>query len=151
MEAAKKLHLLDHAALRGDGRASVATPRSDLEAGEWVRVKSPAEIRATLNDQGKNRGLWFDREMLPFCGRVFQVRQRVDRIIDERTGDMIELSSDCITLDGVVCSGEHSVGRWFCPRAILPYWREGWLERIEVPTVTDSVTGGASASGRDVR
>ena len=65
-----------------------------------------------------------------FCGQVFQVRQRITRLIDERTGQMIHLSSDCVTLDGAVCSGRNSLGRWFCPRAIFPYWREGWLERV---------------------
>ena len=44
---------------------------------------------------------------------------------------MIELSSDCVALEGATCTGEHSLGRWFCPRAIYPYWREGWLERVE--------------------
>jgi hypothetical protein len=39
--------------------------------------------------------------------------------------------SDCVTLEGVVCSGERSLRRWFCPRAIYPYWRECWLRRVE--------------------
>jgi len=131
MESAKRLHLLPNPPLRGESGSSTRTPRLDLQPGEWVRIKSPEDIRATLNDKGKNRGLWFDREMLQLCGQVFRVRHRVDRLIDERTGEMIELSSDCVALEGAVCSGEHSVGRWFCPRAIYPYWREGWLERVE--------------------
>jgi hypothetical protein len=32
-----------------------------------------------------------------------------------------------------VCSGEWSTQRWFCPRAIYPYWRECWLERVQPP------------------
>jgi hypothetical protein len=59
------------------------------------------------------------------------VRQRVERLIDERDGSMIDLKSDCVTLDDVVCSGEWSTRRWFCPRAIYPYWRECWLERVD--------------------
>jgi hypothetical protein len=43
---------------------------------------------------------------------------------------MIELSSDCLILEGVVCRGEHGPGRWFCPRAIYPYWREAWLRPV---------------------
>jgi hypothetical protein len=134
MEPARKLRLLPAAPLRGLGPKSTRTPVLDLEPGEWVRVKSPAEIKSTLNDQGKNRGLWFDREMLPFCGHEFQVRQRVERLIDEKDGRMIQLTSDCVTLDGVVCSGERSTCRWFCQRATFPYWREGWLERVPSPT-----------------
>lgn len=134
MEPARKLRLVPNAPLRGPGPKSTRTPVLGLEPGEWVRVKSPVEIEATLNDKGKNRGLWFDREMLPFCGHEFQVRQRVQRLIDETNGQMIELTSDCVTLDGAVCSGERSTCRWFCQRAILPYWREGWLERVPSPT-----------------
>lgn len=131
METAKRLRLLPNPPLRGDGAKSPRTPTLDLEPGEWVRIRTPEEIRATLNDKGKNRGLWFDREMLQLCGQVFRVRHRVDRLIDDRTGNMIELSSDCVALEGTTCSGEHSVGRWFCARAIYPYWREAWLERVE--------------------
>ncbi len=131
MESAKRLRLLPNPPLRGDSAKSPRMPRLDLEPGEWVRIKSPEEIRPTLNDKGKNRGLWFDREMLQLCGQVFQVRHRVDRLIDDRTGEMIELSNDCVALEGTTCSGEHSVGRWFCARAVYPYWREAWLERVE--------------------
>ncbi len=130
MESAKKLRLLPEPPVSGTGSSSPRTETIGLEPGEWVRVKKREDIEATLNDKGKNRGLWFDREMLQFCGQVFQVRQRITRLIDERTGQMIHLSSDCVTLDGAVCSGRNSLGRWFCPRAIFPYWHEGWLERV---------------------
>jgi hypothetical protein len=118
------------------GPSTKSPPRPaplDLQPGEWVRVKSKDEIRATLTTQGRNRGLWFDREMAAFCGQVFQVRRRVTRIIDDRNGTMIELGSDCITLENNVCSGDISIGRWFCPRKIYGFWREAWLERVDPP------------------
>jgi hypothetical protein len=103
----------------------------DLRPGELVRVRSKSEIAATLTPQGTNRGLWFDGdEMLPFSGQTYRVRQRVSRFIDDRSAKMIELKSDCVTLDGVICSGDRSTRRWFCPREIYPYWREAWLERV---------------------
>ena len=71
-----------------------ATGDLDLQPGEWVRVKSKEEIQALLTEEGTNRGLWFDREMMAFCGQVFRVRGRVNRIIDEPTGKVIELNSD---------------------------------------------------------
>jgi hypothetical protein len=129
-EVQNKVGRLPNPPLRGRDAASPRLARLDLVPGEWVRVKQPAEIEATLNDKGMNRGLWFDREMLAHCGRTFQVRRRVTQFIDERTGKMIKLTSDCVTLEGSVCSGEWSLSRWFCPRAIYPYWREGWLERV---------------------
>ena len=88
----------------------------DLQPGEWVRVKSREEIEATLTTGGANRGLHFDIEMLPFCGQTMQVSSRVQRIIDERNGEMLEFGSDCIKLENAMCSGERSTGRWFCAR-----------------------------------
>ena len=107
--------------------------RLDLRPGELVQVKSREEIALTLDTQGRNRGLFFDVEMLPYCGRTFRVLRRVQRIIDERTGRMLHLPNDCIVLDGVVCSGEQSRRRLFCPRSIVPYWREIWLRRVALP------------------
>src|SRR5262249_41602024 len=89
------------------------------------------EIAKTLTPDGRNRGLPFDREMLPYCGSVRRVRQRMTRFIDEQTGKLVVLKTDAVTLDGVVCSGEHSACRWLCPRAIYPFWREAWLERVD--------------------
>jgi hypothetical protein len=145
MEVGNKIGKVPNPPMRGTGAKSVRTPTLDLHPGEWVRVKSREEIEATLNDKGKNRGLWFDREMLNFCGQVFQVRSRVDRLVDERTGEMIELSSDCVALEGATCSAEHSLGRWLCPRAIYPYWREGWLERVDSSVAVDLPAGHATS------
>ncbi len=99
----------------------------DLRPGDPVEVRSPQEIAQTVDAGGKTRGLAFDWEMLPHCGGRYRVQDRVERIIDERNGQMIEIASDCLILKDVVCSGDHSNGRWFCPRAIYPYWREAWL------------------------
>ena len=101
-----------------------------LQPGARVRVRPRSEIFATLDERGKNRGLWFDREMLPYCGHVRTVERRVTRIVDEATGRMIVLHSDCLVLGGVVCQSHLSRGRWFCPRAITPYWREAWLGQV---------------------
>src|SRR5208283_630182 len=38
----------------------------NLQVGEQVRVKSKEEIAKTLDPRGMNKGLRFDREMLPF-------------------------------------------------------------------------------------
>jgi hypothetical protein len=82
--------------------------------------------------------------MLPHCGGTYRVQARVRRIVDDRTGRVIEISRDCIILDGVTCSGERTVGCWFCPRAIYSYWREAWLERVEDPAQADRDSATAS-------
>jgi hypothetical protein len=102
-----------------------------FQVGDLVRIKSREEILDTLGPDGKNRGLWFDREMLPFCGATSTVKSRVERFIDEPTGELIVLRSDCYILDDVACSGDRSVNRSFCPRAIYPWWRAAWLERVD--------------------
>ena len=132
-EPMRKLGLIPEVHLPGTGGTPGPEARLDLQPGELVQVKTKEEIAATLTPEGRNRGMWFDREMMPFCGGVFRVRQRIRRFIDERAGGrMIEFkNSDCVTLEGVVCSGERSLRRWFCPRAIYPYWRECWLRRVE--------------------
>jgi len=128
-ETRRKLGLRRRQPFRSTQLKSPPTERLNLEVGERVCVREPNEIASTLTRDGKNRGLWFDAEMLPFCGQTMQIRQRVRKLIDERNGEMMEIDSDCFTLEGVACSGEDSPLRWFCPRAIFPYWRECWLRR----------------------
>jgi hypothetical protein len=99
-----------------------------VHPGQRVRVRPASEIRDTLDASGKLRGLWFDREMLPYCGTEAVVKAKVERFVDEKTGTMVNLASDCFILDGVVCEGHLSRARWFCPRAIYSWWREAWLE-----------------------
>jgi hypothetical protein len=103
----------------------------NLNPGEFVQVKSKEEIIATLNTKGKNRGLWFDVEMMSYCGGQFKVLRRVEKIIDEKTGKMLKLPNDCVVLEGVTCPARLSRERLFCPRSITPYWREIWLKRAE--------------------
>jgi hypothetical protein len=106
------------------------TPRGklDLVPGELVQIKTVEEIKATLDANQKNRGLYFDQEMLPFCEHTFQVRRRVTQIIEEPTGKMIKIPGDCIVIEGTACTGKYHMS---CPRAIFPYWREIWLRRVE--------------------
>lgn len=98
----------------------------NLQPGELVEVRSKEEIVATLDKTQKNRGLWFDSEMLPYCGGIYRVLRRVHRIIDEKTRKMVVMKYPCIVLEGVICKSDY---HRLCPRAIYPYWRENWLKR----------------------
>ncbi|HEX4812921.1 MAG TPA: hypothetical protein VFV66_09235 [Nonomuraea sp.] len=100
----------------------------DLQPGELVRIKSRREIVATLNHERLNRGLGFEEEMARHCGRTARVVARVERCLDERTGELLLMKNPCITLESVFCEGAYSVN---CPRQFLPFWREIWLERVE--------------------
>ena len=98
----------------------------DLQPGELVQVRSREEIMATLDNQNRNRGLLFDVEMLTYCGGIYRVLRRVNRIIDEKTGKMLSMKYPCIVLEGVACRSDY---HRLCPRAIYHYWRESWLTR----------------------
>jgi hypothetical protein len=134
LQVADRLGLLPKLPLHGPGTQSSSGPsqRLGLKPGDLVQVRSPEEIVRTLDDKGLDRGLSFDREMLPFCGKTFRVRDRVERLVDDKSGRLLNIRRDCIILEGVVCSGERSVNCWYCPRQIYAYWRESWLRPVEL-------------------
>jgi len=120
--------------LRG---ASKRTPSESLglKPGEVVRVKSRAQILETLDQKSCNRGMGICYEMTRCFGCEAEVRYRVDRLIDEMTGIMRELT-DTVALQNFrhnetlaeECLCYAQLGD--CPRGELMYWREIWLERV---------------------
>jgi hypothetical protein len=112
----------------------------NLRPGELVRVKSHKEILRTLNTEGKNRGMSWDSELVPYCGGTYRVLGRVTKIINEQTGKMQEIKNPCVILDSVVCQSRYSSCRLFCPRAIYSWWREIWLERVEAEELSPNET-----------
>ena len=108
----------------------------NLEPGESVRIKSRPEIEATLDHERTNRGLGVCYEMTRCFGAQAEVRHRVDRMIDERTGQMREISNTVAlqnirtkrtTMPDSQCLCRNETGD--CPRGEMMYWREIWLER----------------------
>ncbi len=103
----------------------------NLQPGELVQIKPYREILQTLNTRSRNRGLYWDAEEVPYCGKTLRVLKRVERIINEKTGKMQEMKTPCVILDSVICQSRYSECRLFCPRSIYSYWREIWLDRIK--------------------
>ena len=101
--------------------------RLGIRPDEAVEIRSQDEILATLDTGGRNRGLAFYLDMVPYCGRRGTVRHRVETLIDERTGELRHIHNPCLVLDGVVCQGRY---KRFCSRALDCYWREAWLRRV---------------------
>jgi hypothetical protein len=104
-----------------------------------VRVKSYETILDTIDESNRNRGLYFDAELVPYCGGTYRVLKRVTRIVDEKTGKMRELKNPNIILDDVFCRSCYSDRRMFCPRSIYIYWREVWLEKASEPRPNKAV------------
>lgn len=122
--------------------ARTPTLTLDLKPGETVRMKSYSQILKTLDETSRNRGLYFDSEMVPYCNGTYRVKKRVERIIDEKSGRMLRFKTDVILLEGVVCQARYAKFRKFCPRGYYQYAREIWLERI-----TDGAHGHANSPG----
>jgi hypothetical protein len=120
----------------------------DLQPGQLVRVKSYEEILATLDPANKNRGLLFDAEMVPYCGKQYRVKVRVDQFLDEKSGRLVTPKTPAIILEDVWCRSRYSSCRMFCPRSIYSWWREVWLEKVDEPTldVTKNVTANAAST-----
>jgi hypothetical protein len=101
------------------------TTNISFDRGDAVVIRTKDEIAGTLVN-GRNKGLWFDRDMVRFCGRPAIVRRRVNRIIHEATGKMVVMKTPCLTLEGVVATGEFLK---LCPQQEYIFWREVWLTR----------------------
>jgi hypothetical protein len=102
----------------------------NLQPGDWVEVKSLEEVSATLDDNGKHKGLYFMQGMDKFCGKRFRVFKRVERIMLETTGEMRRIMAPTVFLEGALCDGTAYGG---CDRSCFCYWREVWLKRVPRP------------------
>lgn len=98
----------------------------NLRPGEIVQVRNLDEILGTLDVKGKNRGLSFTPEMAKYCGKRFRVLKRLDRMVNERTGEMRKIANT-VLLKGSTCDGKAHRG---CQRTCYCLWREIWLKRV---------------------
>jgi hypothetical protein len=121
----------------GDLETDKDAPIADLglQPGDLVRVRPHEAILATIDKRTNNRGMGFDAEMVPYCGKIFRVRTRVEKFIDERTGYIKRMRTPAVILDGVFCQSRYSENRLFCPRSIFAWWREVWLEKVPAEAV----------------
>lgn len=110
--------------LNNSGLAKTPVVAKNIAARDEVKVLGMDAIGATLDVTYRNRGLWFDREMVKHCGQPYRVLQRVERIIDDANGRMVPMKTPCIVLDDVVASGEFL--RFLAQQEYL-FWREAWL------------------------
>jgi hypothetical protein len=100
---------------------------SALRPGDLVVVRDATEVQATLDDQGKLNRLPFMPEMLSFCGQVFVVHRRIDKINDWIAGNEIRRLKNVVTLIDVRCNGTEHGG---CDAACHVLWNERWLRRL---------------------
>lgn len=109
----------------------LAKEPTHLKVGERVTVLPLEEIARTLNSQGKNKGLWFDVEMVKHCRQEYRVSARVQKIIDDANGQVRFMKTPCIMLETVDSTGE---GLHFNAQHDPIFWRESWLRRTDSPS-----------------
>lgn len=100
-----------------------------LQPGEWVEVRSIKGIKETLNVRGANRGLQFFSGMHLYCGKQYQVKGRLDRIIEDGTGRMRKLGNTVLLEESTCRCAYLGFGMAGCCRREFAYWREVWLRR----------------------
>lgn len=103
-----------------------STGRLNLQPGDLVEVKRRDEIEATLDEDGRNRGLAISPGMLSCCGGRYRVASRVERVVVEWSGQLRRIGHT-VALEGVTCDGLAQRG---CPRDCYHLWREAWLMRV---------------------
>jgi len=101
----------------------------NLRSGEWIEIKPLANISETLDEGAYNRGLFFTPAMGQSCGEKYRVKDRIEKIIVDGTGEMRQLRNTAF-LEGSMC-GCSCVAFGGCPRNEFAYWREIWLRRVE--------------------
>ena len=100
--------------------------RLRLWPGEWVKVRSFAEISATLDSEGRLDGLPFMSEMVPHCGQRYRVFRRVEKIhyYFGPVAPHLRRLRDSVSLEGLRCDGSVHGG---CQAGCPLVWKEAWL------------------------
>ena len=119
----------------------------NLRPGEQVEVKPVASIIATVNEKACNRGLYFSPDMRVLCDTRQQVKEKVQKIIVDGTGEMRKLHNT-VFLEGSLCGCVNALGG--CPRSEFMYWREIWLRRASHPANGNSQLSGKSCAQVEV-
>jgi hypothetical protein len=116
---------------RGGASAQTAakdfSPAVPLETGDLVRVRSRAEIDATLDPFKELKGCAFLPEMYKYCGTEQRVLKSMRRFMDERDYRVKRVRGVAL-LENVICTGTPTFGA--CDRCCFLFWREEWLEKI---------------------
>ncbi|HEX2964975.1 MAG TPA: hypothetical protein VHO84_04290 [Syntrophorhabdaceae bacterium] len=100
-----------------------------LQQGDVVRIRSRGEIQSTLNNWNQLKGCAFMEEMWPYCGTRHKVLKQVKTFLDERDYSTKKCKG-IVVLEGLICEGTKDFG--VCDRSCHFFWREEWLEKIDV-------------------
>src|ERR1700730_8335603 len=116
-----------------------------LHSGEWVEVRSKAEILNTLDKTGQLEGLPFMPQMFEYCGQRFRVYKRAHKTCDTVNDYKGRRMNSAVHLDGIRCDGAAYGG---CEAACLIFWKEAWLKRVAEPNLSIPISSNEESSER---
>lgn len=103
-----------------------AVPEFGIKAGDLIRVRSRAEIEATLDRWNELKHCAVMPDMWQYCETVQRVFKVVEQFVDERDY-RLKKGTGTILLEGLICQGTDDYGR--CDRSCFYFWRVEWLEK----------------------
>ena len=112
----------------------------DLLVGDWVEVRSRAEIDATLDDQSCFEQLPFMPEMRQYCGQRAYVLRCAHRVFDYRKSRRMRHLDGAVLLTSLQCDGAHHGG---CEASCYMIWKSAWLRRVDANAASVGSAAGA--------
>jgi hypothetical protein len=96
-----------------------------LRTGDWVEVRSAAEVLATLDKSGELDAMPFMVEMLQYCGQRLQVEAIAHKTCDTICGTGGRRVTNAVHLKRIRCDGSAHGG---CQAGCLIFWKKEWLK-----------------------
>jgi len=119
--------------------------QADLNAGDWVEVRSKEEILASLDANGQLEGMPFMPEMFAFCGKRLRVYKRAHKTCDTVNDYKGRKLKDAVHLEKVRCDGQAHGG---CEAGCLIFWKTAWLRRVPAGTDASRIEKSRAAEPR---
>jgi hypothetical protein len=113
-------------------------------AGDWVEVRSKAEILATLDKDGRLDGMPFMPEMLEHCGKRMRVYKRAHKSCDTINPISSRSLTDSVLLEGDRCDGAAHGG---CQAQCSVFWKQAWLKPVGGDAATAAQKPAAAGQG----
>jgi len=119
--------------------------RLKARVGDWVEIRTVAEILATLDERGECARMPFMPEMLRYAGQRFQVSAVAHKTCDtvNKTGG--RKVEDAVHVADLRCSG---AAHGNCQAECLLFWKTAWLRPVASPAV--GAAGGSQTTGADM-
>ena len=99
------------------------------KVGDWVEVRSLADIVATLDENGALEATPFMPEMAQYAGRRFQIVKSAHKTCDPTGSSELRRMADAVHL-ATRCDGAAHDG---CEERCLLFWKRAWLKAADGP------------------